>query len=60
MTVLPGACRIAVHRSATNCTMNTVSYTASNPYSLPAHLIESNSATPGAAKTSSCPRAARW
>ncbi len=50
VTVLPGACRIAVHRSATNCTTNTVSYTASNPYSLPAHLIESHSATPGASR----------
>ena len=34
--------------SATDCATNTVSYTASNPYSLPAHLIESNSVTPGA------------
>ena len=50
MTVLPGACGITVHRSATDCATNTVSYTASNPYSLPAHLIESNSATPGASK----------
>ena len=50
VTVLPGACGITVHRSATNCATNTVSYTASNPYSLPAHLIESNSATPGASK----------
>ena len=50
VTVLPGACGITVHRSATNCTTNTVSYRASNPYSLPAHLIESNSATPSASK----------
>ena len=50
VTVLPGACGITVHRSATDCATNTVSYTASNPYSLPAHLIESNSATPGASK----------
>jgi hypothetical protein len=50
VTVLPGACRITVHRSATDCATNTVGYTASNPYSLPAHLIESNSATPGTSK----------
>src|SRR5262249_2278354 len=50
VTVRPGACRITVHRSATNSATHTVNYTATNPYSLPAHLIESTSATPGTIK----------
>jgi hypothetical protein len=50
VTVLPGPCRISVHRSTTDCATSTVTYTATNPYSLPAHLIMSNSTTPGADK----------
>lgn len=50
VTVLPGTCRVSVHRSTTDCATKTVKYTATNPYSLPAHLIQSNSAGPGTSK----------
>jgi hypothetical protein len=36
--ILPGACNVAVRRSATDCPHRTVTYTATNPYGLPVRL----------------------
>ncbi len=36
--VLPGACNVTVRRSATDCDARSVTYSATNPYSLPATI----------------------
>jgi hypothetical protein len=36
--VLPGACNVTVRRSATDCGARSVTYSATNPYSLPATI----------------------
>lgn len=50
-TVLPGACGITVQRTGFDCTAGTVSYSATNPYALPALINWSGGL--GASDTSS-------
>jgi len=51
VTVLPGPCHVSVRRSSTDCATRTVTYTAANPFAVPARIIESGANGPSGVRT---------